>query len=114
MRPVFTVLVVLVLPGCTALMLGDGSTGAYEPPPRNQGGATMTMSDATIVSAIGGKFDADPGLTEFGLGIRSDGGSVTLSGAVDTWAARERAERLAIATDGVRAVNNQIRVEGIR
>jgi len=113
MRIVLLLLLVLAQPACTALMVGGGSGGAYEPA-RGGGTATMTMSDAEIIAEVGAAFDADPGLKMFGLGIRCDGGNVTLSGSVDTYAARERAEKLAIAAHGVRSVDNQIRVKGTR
>lgn len=113
MRKILLLLSVLTLPACTALMVGGGSSGAYDPG-KAPGGATMTISDAEIIATVGSAFDADPGLKMFALGIRCDGGNVTLSGSVDTYAARERAEKLAIATRGVRSVDNQIRVKGTR
>lgn len=113
MRKFLLLLLMLAQPACTALMVGGGSSGAYKPA-TGAGSATMTMSDAEIIAGVGAAFDADPGLKMFGLGIRSDGGNVTLTGSVDTYAARERAEKLAIAADGVRSVDNQIRVKGTR
>ena len=111
MRTILVLLAALALQACTALMVGGGSTGAYDPAedPRQP---AMSVSDASIVAAVGSSLDADPGLKMFGLGVRCEAGNVTLMGTVDTYAARERAEKLAMATKGVRSVENQIRVKG--
>ena len=113
MRLILLLLLVLTQPACTALMVGGGSSGAYEPG-KESGAGAMTVSDAEIIARVGAAFDGDPGLKLFGLGIRCEGGNVTLTGSVDTYAARERAEKLAIAAHGVRSVDNQIRVKGTR
>jgi hypothetical protein len=72
-------------------------------------GATQA-SDAAINSRLRAQYAADPGLAKFALGVNTAAGFVTLSGKVATYSARETAEKLAMATDGVKAVDNQISV----
>jgi osmotically-inducible protein OsmY len=50
-------------------------------------------------------------VSDFRVGVRTYKGTVTLSGAVGSYVARERALDLAKGTTGVITVNNQIVVE---
>jgi osmotically-inducible protein OsmY len=47
----------------------------------------------------------------FNIGVRTWKGTVTLSGTVGSYVARDQAEALAKDTGGVRAVNNHIVIE---
>ncbi len=46
----------------------------------------------------------------FDFGVAASNGRVILSGIVDSYAAREQAEKLAIGTAGVTSVENRITV----
>jgi osmotically-inducible protein OsmY len=91
------------------MMLGGGSAGSTETQKDRTAGAA-TASDTQLSGRIHAKFAADPVLTNFAVKASAVSGLVTLSGKVSTYAARESAEKLAIATDGVKAVDNQITV----
>lgn len=105
MRITAILLIVLLMSGCAAMVLGNGSSN----------GASRTSasgaSDASISKQVEANFAADATLGQFNLSARSYSGSVILSGSVDNYIAREQAGKLAKATNGVRAVTNQIVVE---
>lgn len=68
--------------------------------------------DAKITSTIQSNFNADSGLQGKQLGVQSENGVVTLSGAVDTDAQRSAAARYAAAAPGVKEVVNNLQVGG--
>jgi hyperosmotically inducible protein len=68
------------------------------------------MSDAGITSKIKAKFVADPEINPFNISVETEEGVVYLTGRVHTEAIKEEAERLALDTNGVRQVVNQIEV----
>ena len=100
----------LMLSGCTALMVGGGGSGGYQHREDDRPASVVT-SDASITTRIKGKFAADSVVSVFGVGVRTFRGTVTLTGAVGSYVARDRAHALAKGTDGVVAVNNQIVIE---
>lgn len=106
MRAKAILILVIVLSGCSALMVGGGS-GGY----KDDRSASVASSDTAITSAIRKKFAADSTVAMFNLGVQTWKGTVNLSGQVNGYAARNRAEQLARATSGVVAVNNEIMVE---
>ena len=105
MRKIVLLISLVALAGCTAMIVGDGGNNNSERT------ATVVASDTTITSKITGKFAADDIVSVFDIGVRTYKGTVTLSGKVGSIAARNRAESIARATKGVKAVNNQIVLE---
>jgi hypothetical protein len=107
-----TVLLVslMMLSGCTALMVGGGSSGAYEHR-KDERSASVVTSDTAITSKIKGKYAADPVVSVFDIGVRTYKGTVTLTGKVGSYTARNQAHALAKGTGGVVAVNNQVVIE---
>ena len=103
MRPGLIVIALLLLSACTALVVGGGSGGGRQEAERE---ASVIASDAAITSRIKASYDADSSVRTFNISIRSYKGVVTLSGTVSSHVPRERAGRIAKATDGVVAVNN--------
>ena len=67
-------------------------------------------SDAAITSQVASKLAADPQKDEFEIYVDTQDGVVRLRGVVETEIQRSVAERLARATEGVRGVDNQLRV----
>lgn len=104
MRLTAVLATLLLISGCTAMMLGGGSTGSGA-------GNHQSSTDARITSQIRGSLAADSTVAAFDIGVRSIAGNVTLNGKVDNYMAREQAGRLAKAASGVRTVTNQIVVE---
>jgi len=73
-------------------------------------GCAKAPNDAQITSDIQTKLTADSGLQGKQIGVQSDKGTVTLSGAVDNDAQREAAARYASAEPGVKQVVNNLTV----
>lgn len=70
------------------------------------------VADATIVSALRARLDADRELKPYRLGVTALDGVVTLTGRVEREAQRKRAGRLAEEIEGIESVRNLIRVGG--
>ena len=98
-----------LLAGCSAFMVGGGSAGSHHG--KDDRPASVTASDSAITTKIRGKYAADSVVSVFNIYVRTYKGTVTLSGAVGSYVARDRAAALAKDTDGVIAVNNQIIIE---
>ena len=99
---------VVLLSGCTAMLLGGGN-GAAEPS-RGERTAAAIAADSETSAAVRERLAADSVLGRYRLGVEARDGRVTLQGTVDTYAARSRAATLAGQVDGVVSVNNRIRV----
>jgi hyperosmotically inducible protein len=80
-----------------------------DPTPRTAGTA---FEDAWIASMINSKLMVDPEVRSRNIDIDVREGVVTLSGTVETKAARAEAEDLAKSVDGVVSVVNEINVGG--
>jgi osmotically-inducible protein OsmY len=109
MRSLVISVLAITLSACSGMMLGGGSPGST-PAAKDRPSGAKQASDAAINSRLRAQSAADPGLAKFAIGVSTAAGFVTLSGKVATYAARETAEKLAMATDGVKAVDNQISV----
>ncbi len=109
MRLVVTLFMLTLISGCTAMVLGGGQGGSY-PAGAGSQTTTVTSSDAAITARIREQYAANTTVGAFNLGIRTHSGSVTLTGTVRSHVTREQAGRIAAATSGVKAVNNQITV----
>ena len=107
MRFWIAVLAMFLLSGCTALVIGGGTAGGYQDVRKPE----VLASDSAITTAIRGKYGADSAVSMFNIGVRTHSGIVTLTGMVANYVARDQAGRIAKATTGVTAVNNQIVVE---
>lgn len=110
MKILAVIMATWLLAGCTSLMVGGTSGGGY-PSGRDQRSAAVVASDSAITTKIKGKLAADPEVSVFAIGVRTWAGTVTLSGRVGSFAARDKAEAVAKGTSGVRAVNNLIIIE---
>ncbi len=110
MRLISLLITVLVLSGCTALMVGGAAVGGYQVG-KDERPASAVASDSAITTKIKGKYVADSVVSVFNIGVRTWEGTVTLSGTVGSYIARDQAEVIAKGTKGVEAVNNQIIVE---
>lgn len=73
-------------------------------------GCSKAPNDAQISSDIQNKISADSGLQGKQIGVQSDKGAVTLSGAVDNEAQRDAAARYASSEAGVHQVVNNLTV----
>jgi osmotically-inducible protein OsmY len=67
-------------------------------------------SDAWLVTKVKSQLAADPEVNSFNIDVDATKGEVTLSGVVTGERARSEAERIARATEGVKAVRNELQV----
>ena len=109
MRSLVILVAAITLSACSGMMLGGGSAGSTNTQTDRTAGAAQ-VPDSQLIGRIEAKMAADPVLAKFALKVSAAAGLVTLSGKVPSYAARESAEKLAMATDGVKAVDNQITV----
>jgi len=72
--------------------------------------AALTATDMRLRDAVSHELEADPRLDASAVGVTARQDAVTLSGFVDTYAAKLAAERAAKRVRGVRAVANEIQV----
>ena len=86
-----------VLGGC------DSGTG---------GRVGQNVDDASITAAVKAKLAAEQGATTLtGINIDTSGGTVSLSGTVESEAMKQRAETLAQQVEGVARVVNNLQVQ---
>lgn len=76
-------------------------------------GCAKKPDDTKISSEIQDKFTQDSGLATKQLSVKTDGGVVTLSGAVDNDAQREAAGKQAASVAGVKTVINNLEVNNV-
>lgn len=105
MRTITLLMSVLLLGACTAMMVGGN------PPGQPSRSPSVVAADSAITTRIRSQYVRDPTVSVFDIGVRTWDGTVILSGAVDSFGARDKAESIAKGTGGVRAVNNHIVVE---
>ncbi len=73
-------------------------------------GCTKAPNDAQLTSDIQTKLASDSGLQSKQLGVKAEGGTVTLTGTVDNDAQREAAARYASSEPGVKQIINNLQV----
>lgn len=110
MRTTFILACLLILSGCTAMVVGGSSSGTYQYGKDDRSPSVVT-SDSSITTQIKNEYVADSVVSVFNIGVRTYKATVTLTGTVGTIAARNQAESIARGMDGVKAVNNQIVIE---
>jgi len=109
-RILFVLLVAAMLGGCAAVVVGGAAVGGYHLG-KDEREAGVVASDSAITSKIKAKYAADSVVGVFDIGVRTWEGTVTLTGTVGSYLARDQAELIATGTGGVKAVNNLIVVE---
>ena len=107
MRLGIALLTLVLLSGCTALVIGGAAVGGYQLG-KDERPASVVASDSAITTKIKGKYVADSVVSVFGIGVRTYEGTVTLTGSVSSFVARDQAGSIAKSTSGVTTVNNQI------
>lgn len=110
MRIGMTLLCFILLSGCTALVMGSPESGSYQMGKDERESAVLS-SDSAISASIKGLFGEDPVVNKFNIGVRSYNGTVTITGTVDDFVARDQAGKIAKNVDGVVIVNNQVVVD---
>jgi len=108
MRFLLAMMVILALPACTSMLLGN--TSSREPAPATTRNAAPSAADSAISGAIRRQLGEDQDLSKYAIGIRTSSGVVTLSGTVGSYPARDRAVQIASDVSGVRQVDNRLMV----
>jgi osmotically-inducible protein OsmY len=90
---------------------GDAGTGfAPSLTEANMSTATLTRRDLELRDTVVLQLEWDPEVDAAAIGVAANGGAVTLSGFVDSYAGKLAAERAAKRVKGVRAVANELQV----
>lgn len=89
------------------MMVGGGGGSSAS------GTASSGVSDAAITQRVRNNLAADPAVSSFTLGVRTDSGKVTLTGTVSSYMAYDQAERVTMRTDGVKSIDNGIKVNTV-
>jgi len=110
MRIAIAVVMMFLLSGCTALLVGGAAVGGYQLG-KDEREPSVVASDSAITTKIKSKYVADSIVSAFNVGVRTYEGTVTLTGTVSSYVARDQAVRLAKETKGVALVNMQMVVE---
>ena len=107
MRIGIILLAAFLMSGCTALVVGGAAVGGYQLG-KDEREPGVVASDTTITTKIKAKYVADATVSVFNIGVRTYDGTVTLTGTVSSFVARDQAAKLARGTKSVVIVNNQI------
>lgn len=73
--------------------------------------AADTMSEAGITAKVNAALVGDPELSALKINVDTHGNAVTLNGEAPNQSAKDRAEQLAKAVEGVQSVNNLLTVK---
>lgn len=106
MRILTLMLVILSLPACTAMLLGNNSSG--ETAPGNTRTTSQSGADSAISGTIRGQYSSDGEISDFPIGIRTNGGRVTLTGTVSSYDIRDKVVDIARNTHGVVSVDSRV------
>jgi hyperosmotically inducible periplasmic protein len=88
--------------------LQSAASGAAVSTARAADGVAVALSDAGITAAVKASLAADPALSALQIDVSTEGGVVRLDGPAPTEKARERAQVLALAPNGVVRVDNRL------
>jgi hyperosmotically inducible periplasmic protein len=73
--------------------------------------ATAVADDSAITAKVKAAILAEPGLKSLQISVDTKGGTVTLTGNVDTSEMRDKAKQVASSTSGVKGVVDQLSVK---
>lgn len=107
MRVIIAALVIFGLGGCTSMLLGNNSSSDMGSASANRSSAQVAQDDA-ISASLRAKFSADSAVNTYSIGIRTLDRTVTLSGTVGSYQARDRAVQIASNTQNVAEVINRM------
>ncbi|MGD2032429.1 MAG: BON domain-containing protein [Gammaproteobacteria bacterium] len=99
----------LVLAGCVPVLIGGAAVGGYYLG-KDDRSPTQIAADSSITAKIKSKFVGDKYVDAFEINVDTYDGAVTLHGDVTNTIAREQAGKLASQVEGVKSVDNRIRV----
>ncbi len=109
MRVLVTICALMLLSGCTALMVGGAAAGGYQLGKDERSASQVTRDGATTAS-IKSRLIADSEVSAFNVNVDTYANRVTLRGTVGSYEARVRAGEIASSVDAVQTVDNQLKV----
>ena len=109
MRVLVFLIFVITSSGCSSLMVSGGSAAGSAQD--EQASATAAAADTATNNRVKERFAADAELGKHAITVNTKAGMVRISGSVPSYETRENAEKLAMTTDGVKAVENKISVD---
>jgi len=98
-RTLFTIIVLAIAFGVAACETPAGRS------------AGEVVDDSTITTKVKAKLFDDEQLSGFAISVETFEGDVTLTGAVDSPAKKQRATNLAKTVNGVKRVNNLLKIK---
>lgn len=98
-----------LLPGCVPLLIGGAAAGGYYLGKDDREPARIA-EDGAITAKVKSRFISDKYVDAFDINVDTHEGVVTLQGDVTNTIAKEQAGRLASDVEGVKSVDNRIRV----
>jgi len=107
--PFLAALGLLMLGGCTALLVGGAAAGGYAVGKDDRPPSQM-LDDGAITASLKTKFAADKYVKAFAIDIDTYEGVVTLNGTVSSYVERTQAEKLASDQSGVKSVVNKLEI----
>jgi len=110
MRVLVFLVFVITLSACSSLMVSGGSSTSSAAE-AERAAKSVKAADTATTNRVKSAFAADAELGKQTIYVSTKAGMVRISGSVSSYDARENAEKLAMATDGVKAVENKITVE---
>lgn len=109
-RQIAAVLAVSMLVGCSAMMVGGGSSSGSAPLGTDHRSSSQIAADSAIEQAVSAAFAADTVVAADQIDVSARDGRVILTGSVNGFDARDRAVAIARTASGVTSVDNQLRV----
>ena len=109
MRLLAVILVIFLLVGCSAMVMGGGTSSSPALGSDNRSAAQIDV-DHAIRKAVNSAIFLDGGIPSGSVDVSAGSGTVTLKGTVSEFDIRDRAVSIARNVDGVVRVDNQIRV----
>jgi len=89
------------------MLLGNNTSSDMNAAAADRSSGQVAQDDA-ISASIRQQFSADSAVSQYPIGIRTVDGKVTLSGAVGSYQARDRAVQIATNTKNVGSVSNRM------
>jgi hyperosmotically inducible periplasmic protein len=109
--PVAVLAASLVLSSCAGMLLGGSSSGGGRPLGSDTRSSSQAATDNAISAEVRERLGNDNAVSRFPIRVSTVNRRVSLSGTVDSYAARDQAMRVARGVRGVSTIDNQIRVD---
>ena len=108
-RMLCAVIAATLLTACVPVLIGGAAVGGYYLGKDDRSADTIAR-DGAITAAVKSRFIGDKYVDAFDINVDTREGVVTLNGEVTNTIAKDQAEKLARGVNGVRDVDNRIRV----